>query len=322
MIVALLLAAPAALHAEPLPLPAPAPVSMDYLAAGSGQVWVPAGNTGKVFVLDAKAKTFREVPGFATKKGRGDRLMGPSSVSLSESTAYVGNRGDQSVCAIDRASLEKKGCLALPHSPDGVFFVKPTNEVWVTTPRDQSIHVLDVSSGAPKLSGRIAIDGEPEGYAVDEGRGIVFTNLEDKDKTLAIDAKTRKVVATFEPGCGEKGPRGIALDAARGLLFVACTDAIQALDAKTGEKKGRAATGAGVDNIDYVAAKKLVYASAGQAEKLTLLEAADDGALTEVASGKVGKGCRVVVADTDGTAYAADSAGGKLWVAPAPAPAR
>ena len=29
---------------------------------------------------------------------------------------------------------------------------------------------------------------------------------------------------------------------------------------------------------------------------------------------KVGKGCRVVVATRDGTAYVADSAGGQLWV--------
>ena len=51
-----------------------------------------------------------------------------------------------------------------------------------------------------------------------------------------------------------------------------------------------------------------------KAEKLTIAEAGDDGSLREIASGPVGKGARVVVVAGDGTAYAADSQGGALWV--------
>src|SRR5207248_8112358 len=141
---------------------AEAPVVMDYLAAAGTQVWIPGGNTGKVFVLDAATKQFRTVDGFPTKKGRGDRLMGPSSVSVGEGAAYVGNRGDSSVCAIDTKSLERKGCATVPGMPDGTFYVAPTKEVWVTTPRDSSIQILDVK-GAPKLAGKIDVGGQPEG---------------------------------------------------------------------------------------------------------------------------------------------------------------
>jgi DNA-binding beta-propeller fold protein YncE len=304
---ALLLAAPPA----PLALPAPAPVIMDYLATDGGRVWVPAGNTGKVFVLDGGK--FATIEGFPTKEGRGGRLMGPSSVTLGDGFAYVGNRGDSTICAIDARSLQKKGCVALPSSPDGTFYVAPTKEVWVTTPREKSLQILDLKDPAnPKLAGKIELPGEPEGYAVDVDKGLVFTNLEDKNRTLAIDAKTRKVTSTWEPGCSEKGPRGLAVDPARGLLLVACTDGVVSLDEKSGAKKGRIDTGAGVDNIDYV--KQRVYVSAGQAEQLTIADVAGDGAFKQVASEKVGKGSRVVVATSDGTAYAADSAGGQLWV--------
>src|SRR5437764_15449683 len=105
MLLALLAAA--ALAPEKLPLPAPAPVIMDYLAAAGSQVWVPAGNTGKVFVLDGPGKPFRTIDGFATKKGLNDRLMGPSSVSVSSSTAFIGSRGGSSMCAFDRESLKE-----------------------------------------------------------------------------------------------------------------------------------------------------------------------------------------------------------------------
>src|SRR6185503_13026084 len=103
MLTAVLVAA--TLQAQKLALPASAPVVMDYLAAAGSQVWIPAGNTGKVFVLDAPEKPFRTIGGFATKKGRNDHLMGPSSVTVSASTAFIGNRGDSSICAFERQSL-------------------------------------------------------------------------------------------------------------------------------------------------------------------------------------------------------------------------
>jgi DNA-binding beta-propeller fold protein YncE len=282
---------------------------MDYLATAGDQVWVPAGNTGKVFVLEGGK--FREISGFATVKGRGDRLMGPSSASAGEGVVYVGNRGDSSICAFDQKTLAKKACATLPSMPDGTFYVSSTREVWATTPRDKSLRMFDARS--MKAVGSMEMPGEPEGYATDPKHGLVYTNLEDKDRTLVIDAKARKIVKTFEPGCGEKGPRGLAVDVERGLLFVACTDGVVSLDATTGARKGRLDTGVGVDNIDYLPARKLLYASAGKDAKLTIASVADDGAFKTVTSAKVGDGCRVVVAAPDGTAYAADSAGAKLW---------
>lgn len=290
------------------------PVIMDYLAADGNRVWIPAGNTGKVLVLEGGR--FRSIDGFATRKGRNDRLMGPSAVTVGKGAVYVGNRGDGRIWAIDPRSLEKKGSAQMPGGPDGVFYVETTQEVWVTTPRENSIQILDVKDPlAPKLVGKIELASGPEGYAVDAAKGIVYTNLEEKDRTLAIDARTRKIVSDREAGCGKEGPRGLAIDTGRGLLFVACAVAgVHAVDVKTGARKGHLDTGEGVDNIDYLPAKRLLYATAGRSEKLTVAKLQDDGALTAVATSPIGKGCRVVVATQDGTAYAADSAGGQVWV--------
>jgi DNA-binding beta-propeller fold protein YncE len=319
----LLAAAPAEKTATKVALPAPAPVFMDYIAydAATGQVWVPAGNTGKVFVLDPAGNKFRSVEGFATKVGRGDRLMGPSSVYPGKGAVYVGNRGDSSICAIDAASLARKGCVELPSSPDGTAYVATTDEVWVTTPRESSFQIVDAKDPAHlKLAGKMVVDGQPEGYAVDPARGLLYTNLEDKDRTLVIDVKARKVVSTFDPGCGKDGPRGLSIDPKRNLLLVACTDAVVSMDAKSGVKKGRIETGKGVDNIDYDPGRKLVYAAAGQVEKLTIASVDDAGAMTVVSTAQLPKGVRVVVIDSGGNAYGADSAGGALWVVKATNP--
>ncbi len=317
---------PALLNATPLPLSGgPGPVSMDYLSydPATARMWVPAGNTGRVDVIDTRTGKLTPVADFPTLKQttkRGERTVGPSSATAGVGVVYVGNRADSKVCAVDGKTLSRGGCVALPTSPDGLAHVATTKEVWVTTPRDSSITILDVKKPeAPTIAGKIALPGEPEGYAVDAARGLFYTNLEDKDATLAIDVRTRKIVATWKPGCGEAGPRGLALDVKRRQLYVACTDKAVTLDlAKDGAVRGQIETGGGVDNIDYDAVRRLLYVASGKTATLTIARAGDDGALSRVATALTAQGARVVVLDGAGKAYVADSAGGRLLVVAPP----
>jgi DNA-binding beta-propeller fold protein YncE len=308
------------LASTPIALPPAAPVVMDYLAYDAAQkrLWVPAGNTGNVDVIDASGKV-TPVAGFATAPSSrpGRPNMGPSSASVGANEVWVGNRADKAVCAVDRKSLAKGECVTLPSMPDGVIWMAPTHEVWSTTPRDQTLTIVDPK--AKSVAATIKLPGDPEGYAVDVTKGIFYTNLEDKDRTLAVDVKTRKVVSDWPAGCGGDGPRGLALDADRHLLVVACSDGASVLDlAHEGKQVGRLKTGGGVDNIDYCAAKKLAYIASGGDAMLHVAKLADNGAITEVATAPTGKGARVVVATPDGTAYVADSMGGKIWMIKAP----
>jgi DNA-binding beta-propeller fold protein YncE len=294
---------------------------MDYLAfdAASGRVWVPAGNTGRIDVLDTKSGKLESIEGVATAK-KGERVQGPTAASAGEGFVYVGNRADASICAYRADTLAKAGCATLGSTPDGVVYVATTHEVWVTTPREASFAILDVKEpAAPKLAGTLKLEGEPEGYAVDAGRGLLYTNLEDKDRTLAIDVKARKVVSTWKPECGEKGPRGLAVDPERRHLFVACTMRVETLDAgKDGAVLSRLEIGPGVDNIDWLAARHLLYAGSGKEARLTIAETSADGSLKTVATAHTAEGCRTVLVDAAGTAYLPDSREGRLVVVPAP----
>ena len=224
------------------------------------------------------------------------------------------------MCAVDAVSLQKAGCVTLDSMPDGLAYVAPTHEVWVTTPRDKSIRILDVSAeAAPKLAGSITFEGEPEGYSVDEGRGIFYTNLEDKDRTLAIDVKSHQITQTWLPACGEDGPKGLALDKELDYLFVACTDHVMVLDAgHQGKQLSKVDTGPGVDNIDYVPKRHELYAAAARAAKLTVARVDDKGTLAAIAVVPTANGARNAVATDEGAAYLTDSPEGKiLIVAPA-----
>lgn len=313
--------APAAqLVAKSLPLPgASGNAFLDYIAyeRGARRVWVPVGSTGSVDVLDTTAGSFTRIDGFQTvqRDAHGQvRTMGPSAVSVGDGVVYVGNRGTSEVCVIDVRTLKLGKCLKLPAPIDGVVYVAATKEVWVTAPHDGKLFVIDASKPAqPEAKTIIPLAGEPEGYAVDESRGLFYTNLEDQGGTVVIDVKTHHPRATWSAGCNADGPRGIGVDEARNLLVVACTDHLQVLDAgHDGARLGALDTGAGVDNIELLATKKLVYVAAGKAARLTIARLDDGGQLAVVATAATSPGARNPVADEAGNTYVADSRASRI----------
>jgi DNA-binding beta-propeller fold protein YncE len=283
---------------------------MDYIAydKAHGVVWVPAGNTGRVDVIDVKTGAVAAiVEGFPTKdverNGR-KRTIGPSSVTIADGVVYVGNRGDDSICAIDAVSRVKGACVKLASMPDAIAWVRATKEVWATTQANNSIVVLDASKkNALRIKTTFRLAGVPESLAVDELHNIVYTNLEDKDKALAVDVKSRKVRSTWEAGCGEEGPRGVAFDARLALVFVACTTSVHVLDAGHGGKRlASIDVGEGVDSIDYVAARHELFAAA-RSGKLVIAAIGPNGDLSTLASVDTPAGSRNAVATEKGAAY-------------------
>jgi hypothetical protein len=289
---------------------------MDYIGYDevSDSVWVPGGNTGKTFVIDASTEQVRAIDGFPVRTMDG-RELGPSSVSFGPHSAFIGNRADSTVCAVNTATLKREGCIVLPSTPDGLAYVSSTREVWATTPRTHSIAVLGVTESGFKDAGRIELPGQPEGYAVDTKRALFFTNLEDKDETLGIDLTTHAVKTKWKTGCGDGGPRGIGIDVERGLLFVACKAGLVGfrLDAEAA-RIGPVATGEGVDNPAIVPGLKRLFAAAGAAGTLSIFEYSQDGHPSLLSTPETAHGVRVVTADKRGKAFAADSAGGRIWV--------
>jgi DNA-binding beta-propeller fold protein YncE len=293
------------------PHTAPGGVAMDYITfdPATGSVWVPAGNTGTIVVIDTKTGATRLVDGQPiAEMSRGERkfTVGPSSVTIGDGSVYVGNRADSSVCAFDPRSLAKGACHRLDSMPDGLAYVGKTNEVWVTTPRDKSIRVLDASSLAEKA--KLTFEGNPEGFAVDPARGRFYTNLEDKDRTLAIDLATRKTVATWNPSCGEDGPHGLRADSKAGWLFVACSTRAEVLDSgHDGKVLSSIDTGDGVDDIDYAPASATLYVGAAKPGQLTIAKVDAHGKLSLVARVPTHAGARNPAVTDKGVVYLAHS---------------
>jgi DNA-binding beta-propeller fold protein YncE len=307
-------------------------VVLDYFAYDDrhARVWVPAGNLGVVAVIDGVTDKITTIGGFHTGEvelfGK-KRVMGPSSVSIGDGVVYIGNRGDSTICVINAATLTLVGCrpiadpaAGLAAAPDAVVYVATTKELWVTTgapplgvpAADQSLLILDASDPKRlKQKRKLALGGSAEGYVVDEKRGLFYTSLEERGETVAIDVRRKQIVSRWRSGCDE--PHGIALDKARRLLFVACADRVIALDAAHESRVlGSIPTGDGLDNIDYSASEKKVYAAASIVGTLTIASVDDHGGMIAVATVPTVKGARSVIAGKGSTAYLIDPVGGSI----------
>jgi len=291
-------------------------IAMDYIAYDpkTGYVWVPAINIGSAYVVDTSNDSVREISGFATNDvelGGRRRTQGPSGVSIGDGVVYIGDRADSSICAVDEHTLVRKTCGHIDSTPDGVVYVAPTKEVWVTAPRDNSVRILD--SATLEQKEKLTFEGRPEGYAVDAKRGRLYMNYEDKDLTTAIDLKTHKTIAKWPSSCGEDGPHGISVDQLAGFLFVACSTRAEVLDAgHNGEKLSSIDTGDGVDDLSYSPATHTLYVGAARAAQLTVAHVDDKGNLTLIARVPTHEGARNGVVTKDGRLYLAHSSLGQL----------
>src|SRR5207248_5396180 len=288
----------------------------------TGKIWVPASNTGAVDVIDEKTDTVSQIAGFPTGEieRRGRKItVGPTAASIGDGVVYIGNRGNATLCVVDAKTLTRGECVPAsadrPVTPDGVVYVGATRELWVTlrpkagdsTPA-KSLEILDASDPhhlKPKT--KIPMENLAEGYAVDNQRGIFYTNVEEAGKTVAIDVHTRKVIATWNPGSSDL--QGLALNNPGSFLFVACGDHVVSVDAAhDGKIIDTLHTGAGLDNIDYSPDAKILYAAASQAATMSIAEVGDDGKFHVNATVPTVKGARGVVAGKGEAAYLIDPA--------------
>ena len=315
---------------KPIPLPgATGAVALDYFAydAATGKVWVPASNLGSVDVIDEKNDAVSSITGFKTGEieRRGTKIIvGPTAASIGDGVVYIGDRGDATLCVIDAKTLERGECVPLSTdhaiTPDGVVYVPATKEVWITTrpatagnpDAAKSLQVFDAADSRHlKWKAKVVLDNLSEGYAVDNDRGLFYTNVEETGTTVAIDVRSKKIVSKWNHGCPDVG--GLAFDAARKFLLVACGDHVVNLDAAhDGKVLDSIQTGAGLDNIDYTPEKKILYAAASQAATLTIAEVGDDGKFHLKATVPTAKGARSVVAGRGETAYLIDPPTGRI----------
>ena len=147
--------------------------------------------------------------------------------------------------------------------PDGIIYDPYSDRVFCFNGDSNNSSVIDPNT--LKQVGTVDLGGAPE-FAVADGKGKIYNNLEDKNSLNVIDTKTLKVIKNYPLApCG--GPTGIALDAKNNRIFTVCRQnkGMSVVNISTGQVIATVPIGAGVDAVIYDEAHKLVLCSNGDA---------------------------------------------------------
>ena len=215
---------------------------------------------------------------------------------------FTSNGRDNSVTIFSLKTLKPLGTVAVGTGPDAILYEPKTQRVFTFNGRSSDATAIDAKTG--KVLGTIALGGRPE-FAVADGAGLVYNNIEDTGEVVAIDAQAL-TVKTRWPLAPSESPSGLAIDPKSHRLFSTCDDGKMPIsDTVTGKVVQTAAIGSGPDAAGFDPATGLAFSSNGQDGTLTVLSGLrvtlGQSSLTEYrpfATVPTEKGARTMAVDT------------------------
>ena len=182
---------------------------------------------------------------------------------------YTSDGKSNSVTVFDLKTLKPLAQVRVGERPDSIVYEPVTQRVFTLNGGGDSATAIDAVTG--KVVGTIALGGRPE-FAVADGQGMVYDNIEDKNEIVAIDARTLTIKARYSLAPLES-PSGLAIDTKHRRLFAVCDGGKMAvMNADTGKVVATPAIGDGPDAAAYDPATELAFSANGE-----------DGTLTTVA---------------------------------------
>ncbi len=286
---------------------------MGYSSA-LGKVIVPAGRTGTIALIEPGTDAIEVIGGFTHEdKFGGGHGESVTSADMGAQFMLVTDRSAQRLDKVDVASKRIIASAPLAAEPDYVRYVAATGEVWVTEPEKARIEIFALAAGGspkPAHAAFIEVPGGPEALVIDNGSGRAYANRWT-DSTVAIDLRTRAIVAQWPNGCA--GSRGLAMDAARSMLFVGCKEGkLAVLDLKTGKRLGIASSGSGVDIIAYDARLGHAYLPGAASATMAVIGIEAAGAATVLGTVATAKGAHCAASDESEDVYVCDPATGRI----------
>ena len=192
-----------------------------------------------------------------------DGLKGVHGIAIVNEVnkGFISDGKGTAVVVVDLTSFKviKTISLAPTTDEDGIIYDPASKKVFVFNGDSKSAIAIDINTLEPVKT--IDLGGGPE-FAVSDGNGLIFNNIEDMNSLKVIDTKTLSVKATYPLSpCG--GPTGIAMDKANGRLFTGCrtNKGLSVVDANSGKVLSTLPIGAGVDAVIYDPETRLIFVS-------------------------------------------------------------
>jgi len=173
---------------------------------------------------------------------------------------FISNGRGNNVTIFDLKTLKATGTVATEMNPDDITYDSVSKRVFAFNGRSRSASVIDAKTGM--LVATIPLPGKPE-FAVTDGKGKIYNNIEDTSEIVEIDAATAKVTKKYAlTGC--EGPSGLAMDKKARRLFSVCGNRVMAVsDPDKGTVVATPAIGAGSDGVIFDAGTGFAISSNG-----------------------------------------------------------
>src|ERR1700675_322401 len=172
---------------------------------------------------------------------------------------FISDGGQGKVIIFDLKTLKVTGEAKADNDADCVIYDPSSKHVFVMNGDPHSSTVIDAKSGS--VVGTIELGGGPE-FAVADGKGTVYINLEDKSEVVAVDSSTLKIKSRW-PVAPAGAPTALAMDVEHHRLFSAGRDPqkLVVLDSDSGKVVQSFPISGGADAAAYDRETGLIFAS-------------------------------------------------------------
>jgi DNA-binding beta-propeller fold protein YncE len=173
---------------------------------------------------------------------------------------------------IDTASGRVLAQVPSGNKPDAAFFDAATDKVAVMSPGNDTITTIDTRTR--KVVGTMKLVGGLE-FAVTNGKGGAFINLEDAAKIAEVDLTKGRLLRKIDlPGC--EGPTGLVRFAHGTRLISACANGVAlVIDTASGKTLTTLPIGKDADAVLLDEARGLAFIPCGGSGTLIALSIAD-----------------------------------------------
>lgn len=190
----------------------------------------------------------------------------------------LSTNGDANTATLfDASSGEVIAQLDTGKDPDAAAFDSSSGLVFVMDAKEGDMTLID-PNGA-KVVGRLPIGGKLE-FAVADGHGHLFVNVEDQNRMAVVDTVARKVLRSYDlPGC--EGPSALGVDPESAILVAACANRVAvAIRASDGTVVApHLAIDRKPDAVIFDTARRNFYIPCGRDGTLIVISEAKEGTL-------------------------------------------
>jgi len=242
----------------------------DYLLVDPNARRIYISRSSHVMVVDAD--TYKIVGDIPNTNGVHGIAIAPEL-----GRGFTSNGSSNSVTIFDLKTLKTLRTVAVGNGPDCIVYEPKTRRVFTFNGRSNDPAASDAKSDATvvdaktgKVVGTIVLGGRPE-YAVVDGAGMVYDNIETTSEVVAIDAGTLTIKKRWSVAPA-KSPSGIAMDTRTRRLFSTCDGNKMAIsDPDAGKVVTTASIGNGPDAAAFDPGTGLAFSSNGEDGTLTTL---------------------------------------------------